>query len=228
MRVLALSSLRLRARDDEATRLALRAALDADSVILTSPAAARFAAALAPLRGRRRQHWFAVGDGSRRALARAGIRNAVAPPTMTGEGLLALPALAELRGRRIGLITAPGGRGLIARTLRQRGATLAVAEVYEREPAHIPERQIAALRALRGRVALAITSGEALDAALARLPHAAIDRLCKARAICASERLAALARARGFVDIHIAASARPGDLLRALIAHQRAGAKRIR
>lgn len=218
-RVLALSPLRLRARADAFARRALREALRAALVIVTSPAAVRAAAALRPLRAGRGQRWFAVGEGSRRALARAGIRDAVAPQQrMDSEGLLALPALADVRGRRVGLITAPGGRGLLARTLRARGASLTLAEVYRREPARIPARQTAALRTLRGRLALAITSGEALDAALAQLPHDAAGRLRAALTICASKRLAALARARGFADVRVADGARPAALLRGLSA----------
>ena len=50
------------------------------------------------------------------------------------EGLLALPELQSLRGLPVGLVTAPGGRGLIGETLAHRGALVHLAEVYRREP----------------------------------------------------------------------------------------------
>ena len=51
---------------------------------------------------------------------------------MDSEGLLALPVLADVHGLRIGLVTAPGGRGLIAAQLQAAGATIERADVYQR------------------------------------------------------------------------------------------------
>src|SRR5690606_7695353 len=87
-----------------------------------------------------------------RALRRAGVSGVLAPTRMDSEGVLALPALASLRGRQVALVTAPGGRGLIAPTLAARGAQVLRADVYERVPAAPAPQALARLRGLRAAV----------------------------------------------------------------------------
>ncbi len=218
-RVLALSPWRIEARSDAATRRALREALRADAVVFTSPAAVRAAAALQALRARRGQDWLAVGAGTAAALRRAGIDRVHVPERMDSEGLLALPALRAVRGRTVALVTAPGGRGALAATLRRRGARLLRADVYARVPVTPAAAAVARLRALRSApLRLALSSGEALLGVLASLPPDVAARLRDARVLAASARLAALARGQGFRDIAIAADARPRSLLAAVAA----------
>ncbi len=132
-RILPLSTLRLAALD---AGVALAAALACDLIVFTSPASVRFAARQPPLRSRPGQRWLAVGAGTAAALRRSGVRDVVAPDGRAdSESLLALPALEHVAGRDIGLITAPGGRGVIAETLAHRGARLHLAPVYRREAA---------------------------------------------------------------------------------------------
>ena len=133
-RVIALSSWKLRLRSDDAARAALRIALDASRVLFTSPVAVRAAAALLEFRPRSDQAWIAVGSGTARALRRAGVECVQSPARMDSEGLLELPALQQLAGIDVGLVTAPEGRGLLAASLRERGARLLRADVYAREP----------------------------------------------------------------------------------------------
>jgi hypothetical protein len=121
-RVLALSPWRLQALDDPASREALRAALACSRIVFTSPAAVRAATHLQALRARDGQQWFAVGAGTAAALRRAGIVGVIAPARMDSDGLLALPGLQDVHGRDVGLVTAAGGREIIAPMLRQRGA----------------------------------------------------------------------------------------------------------
>src|SRR5690349_5128011 len=101
-RVLALSPWRLAPRTHPGSREALAEALAAPLVVFTSPAAARFAAGLLPLRVPSGAQWIAVGSGTRQALRRAGVA-ALAPDRMDTEGLLALPQLQRVEGRDIGL-----------------------------------------------------------------------------------------------------------------------------
>ena len=214
-RVLALSPWRIELRCDRATAAALRQALDADIVVFTSPNAVRAALALRRLRRRRGQAFVAVGAGTARALRRTGIDDVSAPARMDSEGLLALPVLQAVRGQRVGLVTAPGGRGVIANTLAQRGARLLRADVYARIPIPPDARAIHALLRLRARPWLALTSAEALQHLLAALPADALRRLLTARVVAASERLAGLAHSAGFADIRVASDARPRALLQA-------------
>ena len=223
-RTLAVSPWKLAARDDRDTRVQLRAALAAERVLVTSPAAVRAARALQPLRRRRGQAWLAVGAGTAAALRRAGVDAVASPERMDSEGLLALPELQDLRGLRVGMLTAPGGRGRIEPTLRRRGAEVLRANVYERVPVALAPRAVAALCGLRAPAWLLLSSGEALAHVLDALPPDALAALRRTRVAAASERLAGLAREHGFDDIVLAASARPRDLLDA--AAQAAGACR--
>lgn len=215
LRTFALSPWRIVQRDDDATRHALRIALDADVVVFTSPSAVVAAHALQPLATEDGQAWLAVGAGTARALARVGVHGVQSPQRMDSEGLLALPALADVSGRSVGLITAPGGRGVIADALRAGGAELRRADVYAREPTPPSPARIAALMALPSPWLLPLSSGEALERTLAALPADAVARLKTARVLAASDRLATLARAAGFDDVVRADDARPASLLSA-------------
>lgn len=214
-RVLALSPLRIEQRDDDATRTALRAALAAQRVMFTSPNAVRAASALQRLRAHRGQTWLAVGEGTAVALRHAGIATVVTPQRMDSDGLLALPQLQGVRGQTIGLVTAPGGRDRLAPALRARGARVLRAEVYARIAIAAAPRAVTTLLALDSPLLLALSSGEALESLLATLPGDALAKLRRARVLAASARLAELASKHDFVDIAIAASARPRDLLAA-------------
>ena len=214
-RVLALSPWRIEARADGATREALARALAADMVLFTSPAAVRAAAAVRRLRPVRGQPWLAVGAGTAAALHRAGVADVLAPTRMDSEGLLSLAPLQQPAGRSVGMVTAPGGRGLIAPTLAQRGARIVRAEVYVRRPVPPSPRALARLRALDAPLCLALSSGEALQHILDSMPADLLGRLRGARVLAASERLAQLARARGFDDVLVASDARPASLLAA-------------
>lgn len=211
----ALSPWRIAHRDDDATRAALAQALAADVVVFTSPPAVAAARALQPLAGRADQSWLAVGAGTARVLARAGIEGVQAPARMDSEGLLALPALASVAGRSVGLVTAPGGRGVIAQALRDAGADLRRADVYIRLPTPPAPARIDLLLALPDPWLLPLSSGEAFTRTLAALPSAALARLRGAQVLAASDRLAELARASGFTRIRRAADARPASLLAA-------------
>jgi uroporphyrinogen-III synthase len=176
-RVIALSPWRLRARDDDASRRALALALAAERVLFTSPGAALAASQLQTLRPITGQTWLAVGAGTAAALRRAGVADVLAPARMDSEGLLALPALNGLQGLRVGLVTAPGGRGMLAPALAERGARILRADVYERVPIALSASAIAKIRTLPLPAALAVSSGEALARVMAALPEAALVRL---------------------------------------------------
>lgn len=215
LRVVALSPWTIALRDDPATRRDLRAALAAEIVIATSPAAVRAAATLATLRTRRGQTYCAVGSATASALRRAGIVDAHSPERMDSEGLLALPVLRGVSGRTVGLLTAPGGRDRIEPALRKRGAKVLRAEVYTREAVAPAAAPLARLRRFDGPLLLPVSSGEALQRALDAVPTDLAARLRGACVLAASARLAALARASGCRDVRIAAGPRPMQLLAA-------------
>lgn len=222
-RCLHVPGLRLRALDSTQTRRVLETTVHAPIVIATSPAAVRFAMRLRTLAAQPRQRWIALGEGTRAALARAGIRDVTVPQRMDSEGLLALPELAAVRGVAIGLISAPGGRGVITQTLTTRGATVLRANVYCRQPARLDRRHADRVRALPAASALLLTSAEALDNVLAQLPADACARLRTCVLVASSDRLLDLAAARGFQHVLRADGPQSAQLLTALVAHVLAG-----
>ena len=212
-RLLALSPWTLQACTDEASRQRLAEVLQLPVLVFTSPAAVRAAAALQPLQALPGQHWLAVGAGTAAALRLAGVTAAQAPRRMDSEGLLALPALAA--APRVGLVTAPGGRGMLTPALQARGSTVLRAAVYERVPLALADADIQRLLALQAPASLALSSGEALQLLLAQVPANLADALREARVVAASERLAQLARDAGFAHVSTASSARPAALVSA-------------
>jgi len=220
---LSLPGLRLAAREDTPTRVVLGSALQCAQVIFTSPAAVRFAVRLrmlppdAPMGEPRTV--FALGATTRAALHRAGFADVVVPSQATSESLLALPGLASVRGMRIGIVTAPDGRGLLAQRLRERGAALVIAEVYARMPARLDRTHARRLLDARRHGAVCVTSAEALGNVLAALPDAARAALLRCVAVVSSERLEAIARAAGFPTVIRADAPSPRALLDALRAH---------
>jgi uroporphyrinogen-III synthase len=198
----------------------LREALRCPRVLFTSPAAVRFAQAQQRLQARAGQLWFAPGAGTAAALRRAGIERIEHPARGAGaESLLADPRLQSLHGARVGVVTAPGGRELLLQSLRERGARLSLAAVYERTRMRPAPARLRALAALPARSALLLSSGESLQSLWQSLDAEGRLRLGRRVCVASSERLAAQARALGFAALLRAEDARPASLLAALAAH---------
>ena len=203
-----------KATDAHAAKLALGAARDADLVVFSSPAAVRFAFALWPeLRFARRAQVCAMGAATARALQRRGVRDVLHPPRQDSEGLLALPSFARLRGRRVALVGASGGRDLLPQTLNKRGAHIERVHVYERALPRFAARRLAALAELPSPLVTLASSADALANLRKVLPQALCARLCAGEIVVSSARLAAAAQAHGFANVHVAASPAPRDLV---------------
>lgn len=104
-----------------------------DLVIVVSRHAALFAQAHLSHTG---QTWpnidyLAIGKASADALAAAGI-TARWPDDPRSEGVLALPELQGVAGKRVLILRGNGGRDLIAEQLTERGALVTCACIYER------------------------------------------------------------------------------------------------
>lgn len=211
----------LRAAPDRASiRTSLAAARAADVAIFVSPAAVKFAFDAEPkLRFSRATQVCAVGTATARALIRRGICNATWPRgRQDSEGLLALPELSNLRGRRVVLVGAPGGRELLTQTLRGRRVRLTRIAVYRREALRYSARQLAILERASTPLLLLVSSAEALANLRSTLPLHLFARLAAGDIVVSSERLAALARTSLFANIHTAAGPAPADLLNAACA----------
>ncbi len=214
--VMRLPGLSLRANTDGgATRRALQAALTADAWIFISPSAVDYTFALLPdlLLPPALRVWT-VGAGTARVLRRRGIQALVPATTQDSDGLLLEPSLDEMQGRRVIIVDAPGGRAILAPSLRQRGAEVERIHVYERIAPRLTRRHFAALAAAAHPCISLVSSAEVLGHLLAALP-ADLCALWRAQPlVVSSPRLADLAAEHDFDDIHRADSALSADLLR--------------
>lgn len=158
----------------------------------------------------------ALGKGSERALAERGVTNVVAPQQrFDSEGLLELPELQAMAGKRVIIFRGDGGRELIAETLRARGGTVEYVTCYRRAA---PDGDTAELRRLwqAGRLdAFTITSSEGLRHLHALLGAAGRALLEGTPLFAPHARIVEEARRLG---LHRVVATEPGDagLLRAL------------
>ena len=195
----------------------LDAALAAPIRLYTSPAAVRFASSQAVGGLCRPGLDLAVGGGTAAALRRVGVAGARSPARMDSEGVLAMAELQAPAGQAVGVITAPGGRGLLVPALRERGAEVRVAEVYRRVNFRGGARRLAAFADDAGAVLVA-SSAEAFGLLEARFPDAtsARGRALRARpGVVSSPRLEALAARAGFLRVLVAEGPTPAALVAA-------------
>ncbi len=74
-----------------------------------------------------------VGNGSAESMRSHDLRVDIQPDQSIGsEGLLLVPELANMSGKKVLIVRGKGGRELLANTLIQRGAEVEYIEVYER------------------------------------------------------------------------------------------------
>jgi uroporphyrinogen-III synthase len=208
-----LPGLSLRMIDDAHTRAGLADALTAPVLIFGSAAAVRFAAAMHALPAAATV--LAVGQATARALRRHGVAAPGVPARQDSEGLLAMPQLQAVRGRRVALIGAAGGRDLLPGRLAARGAQVQEVHVYRRLPPRLDRRHDAALRQLPSSACVLWSSVEALHQLHRLLPADLWARLCGLTAVVSSERVQHAARSAGFRQVEQACSALSVDLLAA-------------
>lgn len=184
------------ALDAAAVQAGLARLADYDIAIFVSANAVNFALdALDPRPWPPSLATAAVGAATARALEQRGLRVTYCPRAeFTSEALLALPALQDMRGRRVVILRGNGGREQLRETLRARGARVDYLEVYRRVQPEIdpaPWRE----RWHRGAIAAAlVSSGETLrklHAIVATLGH---DQWRKTALIVAHARIRDLAR----------------------------------
>ena len=170
---------------------------DYDAAIFVSGNAAEYGV---PAPGRWPAHVaaYATGPGTAAALAAAGLLDVRIPKTtFDSEGLLALPTLADVRGRRIAIFRGERGREVLGDALRLRGAAVDYVDCYRRARPSNADGLAEALRAQRVH-ALTITSSEGLDNLCALLDADARTLLTAVPAFVPHARIAAHARALGF------------------------------
>jgi uroporphyrinogen-III synthase len=182
--------------DDAPLARAHAALASYDAAVFVSANAAEYGA---PGQWPRNVVAYATGPGTAGALRAVGVPDVSIPQTTyDSEGLLALPALADLRGKRIAIFRGEGGRDHLADALRARGAHVDCIDCYRRAR---PESGAGGLdeALLAGRAhALTITSSEGLDNLRALLDERALQVMQKMPTFVPHPRIEEHARAHGF------------------------------
>lgn len=180
--------------------------------IASSPNAVRYATMHSPLPG----HWLAVGSATASALLRAGATSVRVPEPQTADGLLALDILQSVKGRRIGLLTAPDGRDLLERALPERGARLITANSYLRRPVTLRAATRQRIVASGPATALLVTSQRAFQRFFTQFDDAGQRTLKTRICIASSMRLLEYLQAQGFARVLQSRSTLPQDTVQAL------------
>ena len=162
------------------------------------------------------QQVAAIGSATAKALTDCGLDPTLVPAEQfDSEGLLALPELQDMTGKRVLILRGNGGRELLADSLRERGAEVDYAEVYQRL---LPQRS--AQNLIRGWDKMvdivSVTSRDILDNLFTLLGEEGAELLQNTPLIVVSERLAEHARTRGCRHLHLAAGATDPALLDAM------------
>jgi len=104
-----------------------------------------------------------VGRGSERELQRHGFAAVIAPTErFDSEGLLDLPELRQVEGKRVVIFRGESGRELLGETLTARGAMIEYAECYRRGRPTADSAPLLALCARHELDAFTVTSSEGL------------------------------------------------------------------
>ena len=107
---------------------------------------------------------FAVGEATAQALQTQFKVRALVPQQHDSEGLIALPALTHVDGKNVVLVKGHGGRTLIAKTLKDRGAFVNTLAVYERVATEPSSEQWLTQWRADGVDGLVVTSNSGVDA----------------------------------------------------------------
>ena len=150
-----------------------------------------------------------VGRGSERELQRHGFAEVIAPAErFDSEGLLDLPQLQQLAGKRVVIFRGEGGRELLGETLAARGAVVEYAECYRRGRPKVDAAPLLARYARHELDAFTVTSSEGLANLQQMLGEAGRECLQGTPLFAPHERIAAAARGLG---VHAVVLTAPGD-----------------
>ena len=142
-----------------------------------------------------------VGLASAKALEKFGYKPDILPESrFDSEGLLATPQLQQenIAGKKIVIVRGEGGRGLLDKTLRERGAEVVYAEIYRRKmPNTDPVPLVRALQ--NGEInATVVTSNQGLENLSKMVGEAGMEALRKLPLVVPSERAIILAKQYNF------------------------------
>ena len=160
-----------------------------------------------------------IGPGTAAALAGEGVNRVTLPSdSMDSEGLLEMPNLADMRGKRVAIFRGQGGRSLLGDTLTERGARVSYIEAYARLLARSdPEPLLNRWRRTEV-AAVTVSSGEGLDNLLRLIGDDGSEYLRKSPLFVPHVRVSSQARRLG-LDLILLAGPTDTDMLSALVAY---------
>jgi len=160
---------------------------------------------------------IAVGSGTAAVVREYGLDVRYPTDRMDSEGMLALPELSDIDGKKALIVRGVGGREIMAQGLRERGCSVDYAELYERTmPAH-PIDYLAHCLEAQTPDAVVVSSAEALTN-LKELFLRVGDEWQTLPLFVASERLQEHAAQLGFQHAHRLESASDAAIITGLCA----------
>jgi uroporphyrinogen-III synthase len=155
----------------------------------------------------RQRHWpqhtqlATVGLSSTAAVEALGLRvDHVPEHEFSSEGLLALPALQDMRGKQVVILRGNGGRDTLSETLIARGAQVKYVEVYRRTCPRDSDGRLLQLLRDNALDAITVTSNETLQNLFDMAGPQGQSLLRDIPLVVASRRQAALAAQLGFTQ----------------------------
>ncbi|WP_457673305.1 uroporphyrinogen-III synthase [Thiolapillus sp.] len=202
--------------DSEDARQVLAQAATADLLVFISANAVSHAFPLLPEALPLDLPVAAIGEATARRLEEYGLPATLVPAgRFDSEGLLALPELRDMKGRKVIILRGRGGREKLRTELQARGAEVVYAEVYERR---VPRRSAANL--LQGWERLVdvvtVTSSQVLDNLLQMLGEEGLPLLARTPLVVLSERTAEHAHDLGCREIWVTEQAGDRGILQTL------------
>lgn len=159
----------------------------------------------------------AVGGGTVAALNAAGMNVDACPENdWSSEGLLALPELQAVAGKKIALFQGEGGRELLAESLKERGAILAEIIAYRRVLPQVDVTKYVNLIRQKKMDTVICASGEAVQNLKKMLGHEQWPNLRNMTLVVVSQRIADIATELGFKKIVIAKNASDAAIIEKL------------
>lgn len=156
----------------------------------------------------------AVGQATAKAVAANGlIVSHISPEPFNSEALLSLSELQSMHGQRVIIFRGNGGRELLAKTLRERGAEVEYAECYQRV---MPETNTSDLFRLWDEghsMPIVVTSNEGLKNLHSMIGQNHQQALLTSPLIVVSQRAAILAKELGFTQQTFVATSASNDAI---------------
>jgi len=203
----------IRRNDDPGLPTIVRRLNEFDFVIFVSGHAARFGMDLIDRMwpSRPSPTWIAVGEATARILARRGVA-ALTPAAETSEGILTLPQLSSVVGKRVLICAGNDGRSLLTDELIRRGATVERLELYRREAVVAERAELRLANEPIGAVVVASGDGARSFAAIWRRING--DR--RVTVVAPSQRVAAELEGLGFRRVVVTHGAGAAAVIAAL------------